>query len=403
MSQRIQTQMSPKKAKLTDKKSTTPELKLAVARPSLIQQAANRLREAIESNRWSDALPSERKLSEQLQVSRPTLRSALKILVSEGLIKNNPRRKNIILCNSRPTASKRSGKLVMLSPFTPDELYHRIPFVLQWLDGLRASLARKGLILEFAVQSSCYRKNSIRSLSRFIKYNEAECWLLLRSTKEMQEWFNANLIRHVVIGTPFIEARGPSIDFDQAATCQHAVAQMARLGHRRIAYLSEMPVLAGDIFSRKAFELACSDHSKAINSVLMEHDGTREGVIKRLDQLLRLKQRPTAIFSVGTQQTLTVFTRLLQLGFTIPHDIAIISRDDHATLDFITPSLTRYQRNQETFAKRLFRLIQTVMEHAAEDFHSDVKLHPDFFLGESLSTTRTQINPFSSTHGQQEQ
>jgi len=58
-------------------------------RISLPKETYRVLLEAIENGTWSEFLPGERRLCEQFQVSRPTLRHALLQLEKEGVIRNS--------------------------------------------------------------------------------------------------------------------------------------------------------------------------------------------------------------------------------------------------------------------------------------------------------------------------
>lgn len=59
-------------------------------RVSLIAQTTEFLRDELRSGKWREHLPSERFLSDQLKISRPTLRLALARLRREGLIRVTP-------------------------------------------------------------------------------------------------------------------------------------------------------------------------------------------------------------------------------------------------------------------------------------------------------------------------
>src|ERR1035438_425663 len=66
-------------------------------RVSLSDQAAEAIRRAIGRGAWTDHLPSERRLCEMCQVSRPTIRMALHTLAEDGVIAIQQRQRNRIL------------------------------------------------------------------------------------------------------------------------------------------------------------------------------------------------------------------------------------------------------------------------------------------------------------------
>jgi DNA-binding FadR family transcriptional regulator len=79
-------------------------------RVSLAAQATDALRQAIISGNWSDFLPSERRLCELLQVSRPTIRKALSQLAQDGVIAIHQGRRNRLL-GAPPRSDSGTGRL----------------------------------------------------------------------------------------------------------------------------------------------------------------------------------------------------------------------------------------------------------------------------------------------------
>jgi len=69
-------------------------------RTSLITQTVEALRHAIEEGVWHEVLPGERELADRFQVSRPTLREALKILQRNQVIEvAHGKRRTIVTAN----------------------------------------------------------------------------------------------------------------------------------------------------------------------------------------------------------------------------------------------------------------------------------------------------------------
>jgi DNA-binding FadR family transcriptional regulator len=72
---------------------------------SLVAETRNVIQEAIQTGIWKDNLPGERLLCERFQVSRPTLRQALKQLENDGTLSNQHghRRKIAVKANKSPS------------------------------------------------------------------------------------------------------------------------------------------------------------------------------------------------------------------------------------------------------------------------------------------------------------
>ncbi len=358
---------------------------LSVARPSLVRMAADALRQAIQDRRFARRLPGERELVALLKVSRPTVRSALKILESENLLERRPRAAWKLKATSKKRARTLDGEVAILSPFPLETVNQHAPFVLHWLDPIKDALVKIGYRLSFYGKPACYQQQCEHALAELTKSRRVACWLLYNSTAQMQRWFRDNGIRHIILGTAFEAGSGPSIDFEQAAICRHAVAHLRKMGHRHIGLIAKTPSLAGDVESFEAFCRTSVDGKGEDSPIVELHDGSFEKILHAADKMIDRRLRPSAILTLGVPETVTAFTRILQRGLSIPRDISVIARDYHPVLNYLTPSLSYYMRNPDFFANRLFLLLQPVLAHAPGDYQSNVRLYADLIEGASIA------------------
>src|SRR6187399_1643672 len=98
--------------------SSQPRTIALPRRHTLSEQAAAAIRQALEQSTWKEYLPSERRLCELLQVSRPTIRTALQTLAREGWLEIKHGRRNRLLSPARGHTSER--RLVVL--VTPEPI-----------------------------------------------------------------------------------------------------------------------------------------------------------------------------------------------------------------------------------------------------------------------------------------
>jgi DNA-binding LacI/PurR family transcriptional regulator len=76
-------------------------------------------------------------------------------------------------------------------------------------------------------------------------------------------------------------------------------------------------------------------------------------------------------------------THLLQTGRRIPQDLAVMSRDDEAFLEHITPAVTRYTNNPIQFARRVSMAARKLAESGGLPPRG-IRLMPKFVRGETL-------------------
>ncbi|WP_395738843.1 substrate-binding domain-containing protein [Prosthecobacter sp.] len=347
-------------------------------RPSLITHSADFLREALRSGEWEGVLPSERTLCTRMRISRPTLRAVLGQLEREGVIGAVVNKRRQIL--AAPASVGRAAVSRMIALLTPVPQQAMPPFVLFWVDALRELLAEAGYQMEVHVSPHCFTGKPAGGLKKLTQRVPAAAWVLFRSTPVMQRWFIEQKVPAIIAGSCADGVEIPSVDLDYRATCRHAATMLMQKGHRRIALLLPDSAHGGDAVSAQGFREAFAT-SDAQACVLPHHE-TAEQVIESLNGALKRKPAPTAFLVARSIHTLTVVTHLLRLGYKLPGDFAIVSRDDDAFLDHVVPKVTRYSADAAKFAKRLARLVLELAQ-TGHTSTKPVRLMPDLRRGET--------------------
>ena len=349
---------------------------------SLAAQTAQILREGLQAGQWRDYLPGERELCARFQISRPTVRAALEQLRREGWLSVTHGKRRRILPQRRRAASEPRTKVIGL--LSPVPLRSLPPLVLCWADELRTHLSLEGFELEFHVSQKCFASRPASGLAGLVVRAPAAVWVLFRSAAETQRWFVERMRPCLVVGTCAPGVELPSVDTDYRAIARHAAGLMWRRGHRRAALLLPRGGYGGDAETeagfREVFTASTGDPGLAL---VLRHDGSVAGVESCVALALRPPRPATAFLVARTAHVLTVMTHLLRRGLRIPQDAAVISRDNDAFLEFVTPAVTRYDISPESFARRLLRpVIQLAQTGFAPT--KPVRLMPRFVVGETI-------------------
>jgi DNA-binding LacI/PurR family transcriptional regulator len=75
---------------------------------------------------------------------------------------------------------------------------------------------------------------------------------------------------------------------------------------------------------------------KLVRTAPLYHDGGRDAA----RELLRLPDRPTAVFAANDLQALGVYDAAREAGLRIPHDLSVVGFDDLAFTQWSDPPLT---------------------------------------------------------------
>lgn len=362
--------------------SASPQFPRVPQRVSLVSQTAAVLREGVSEGLWGPTLPGEATLYQQFKVSRVTLRAALKLLESEGLLSGSQgarRKVRDVSKTSVPIAETRTVGLV-----TPIPAHQLSPSVMFWIDGMREHLAAAGYRLELHVIARAYAPRCGRVLADLMRGFPIAGWVIYLSTPAMQRWFMERELPCVLAGSRHPGIRLPSVDIDYHAACFHAAGLFHARGHRCQALLNASNSAAGDRESEQGF-LERVNKTPGLEGLSVYHDGTARGVCQKLDQLLHRPQPPTAFLVSRPMHALTAAGHLIRRGVRLPQDAVLVARDHEYFLDHAVPSIACYRADPVLFARKISRVVLSQLGGRSSQT-LDYRLMPEFLRGETGST-----------------
>jgi DNA-binding LacI/PurR family transcriptional regulator len=333
-------------------------------RLSLPVQAAAAIRKAIDEHSWEEYLPSERRLCELFQISRPTIRTALHLLQKEGRIETHQGRRNRILAHAK-APSQKQNRLVGLITIEP---LHTMPqTAYRGISDMRAHLTQHGFATELLVCPPRSARAQTRKIEEFVRQNHVFCCVLLSVSKELQKWFAEHSVPALVLGSCHPDVKLPSLDYDQRAVCRHAAGIFLAKKHRRMALIVPNSGLAGDIASEEGFLEGVAQHRLVdeARAIIVRHNGTAQNIGMKLDALFASPNPPTALLVAMQPHVLIVIIYLLKHGLSVPDTVSFIARDHDHSFETVSPSFAHYRFGDEKFARYLSRLMLQMVNQRA--------------------------------------
>lgn len=356
-------------------------------RANLAAQVADILRHELRQGVYLEFLPGERDLCAHFQVSRMTLREALKNLQREGLIE-------VSKGSLRRVTAKAKDNSPVTFPKTVAVLgaldYHIVPpFMLFLITRLQEHLRDAGCSLEIHIHPRFVSGRWQKEMDELVRQRRVDCWVLLAVGRFLGPWFAKHRIPAVCVGSTTGEAHLPCLGVDYRAICRHAVGVMRSRGHNRLALVlprlgpvSDAPIVEGFLSGVPA-----STQGRDVQTKVAFHNGQVTGIASTLHTLFRSTAPPTGLVVARPKHVLTVMSWLMKSGIRVPEDVSLISTSYEAYLSSMLPSVAHYEFNWDVFAKRLFRMVLRLLNGGTLTPHETLLLS-EFRDGDTLAPKR---------------
>ncbi len=148
------------------------------------------------------------------------------------------------------------------------------------------------------------------------------------------------------------------IGIDNAAAAASAVNYLIGRGHVRIGMIAGeegTPPREGRV---RGYEAALRAHALPLDAVLIRHgDFAETGGYQAASELLKLPDRPTAVFAANDLIAMGAMIRFREEGIRVPDDIAIAGFDDIPAARLVHPPLTTVAQYPERIGRRAAELV----------------------------------------------
>lgn len=244
------------------------------------------------------------------------------------------------------------------------------PFFLQMIQGVEAELKDSGYYLLIC--------DSYLDVSK-----EIECLKMLEQ-RQIDGIIVAGMnmpAEHLIklkIKAPVVlleRAEGES-NFDTVKIDNHsgscaAVEHLIEKGHKKIAHIRGASASALAQERAKAYEDCLKAHGlEILPQYEPEGKYNIEGGYEAMKELMHLLEKPTAVFCANDSSAIGALRYLLEKGYRVPEDVAVVGYDDITVAAMVTPPLTTVRQPVMELARVATRILLERINHKEEKYSS---------------------------------
>lgn len=188
------------------------------------------------------------------------------------------------------------------------------------------------------------KKQSGHAAGKLETEHPGSCWILYRTTEEVQLWFKRKGIPCLVRGVSYPSSNLPYLDTHWEVLAGHAAGYLYQKGHRRIALCIPDSKLRGNRLMEQGFLSFQGEHYTPY-VIRMPSDA-----IKAAQELNRIDLADTgitALISTRSRMLISIISWAATMAKSIPEEISLLSLVHEPYLNHITPPITSYRSPAE--------------------------------------------------------
>jgi len=228
------------------------------------------------------------------------------------------------------------------------------------VEGLHASMRETGFHVLMALGDDIHVERSV--LETFRSYRMDGAVLIGPEARDSELDRFGSAIPAVIVGRPVRSKSVDVITSDDRKGAAMAVDHLYELGHRDIAHLDGGSVPGGATARRGGYVRAMRRHGLEQCVRIAGGGFTHAHGADGVDELLRTRRPPTAIFAANDLVALGAMQRLAELGLSTPADVSIVGYDNSSLAAQRTVGLTSIDQPRFEIGTLAATLLQERLE-----------------------------------------
>lgn len=299
------------------------------------------------------------RLAAELDVSKVTMRAALRLMEAEGLVaQNGQRRARVVVRTEKPPLlQKGQCRITMLldRPFN-DHLASEREFYLQ----IRMAIEAAGHSCIIAPKTQTDLNHNVSRVARHFREIESEAWIVVDGRRQVLEWFAGQNKPTLALGGSKVEGMAHA-GRDLKPMLRDAIRRLTELGHQRIAFLlderSQLPHSSVPTEILAEFSALRIPASAAYNTPIWTE--SEQELHQLLDALFRVTP-PTALFAQNMRLLLATLSFMASRGIRVPAQVSLIGGFCDGEMEWTASSPTHYRTEMDALVRHVLRWMNSV-------------------------------------------
>lgn len=215
----------------------------------------------------------------------------------------------------------------------------------------------------------------------------------------LPELLNAGL-PVVCVDRSLVALGADSVLTDNIAGAYQAVSHLIALGHRRIGIVTGLAGVTSTYQRLEGYRQAMTEHGYPLDPALVREGNSRlDGGAACAADLLRMPNRPTALFVTNNLMTIGAMRAIEDAGLHCPDDVALVGFDDFEWASVFRPRLTTVRQPVYEIGKAAARFLIQRIEGKRKGDPIELLLPPTLIVRESCGDARNLHRDRASEQG----
>lgn len=295
---------------------------------------------------------TDRELVKILEVSHQTVRTAVEDLVRRGILGRR-------IGSGTTVLKKQPGRHLGL-------------FMPEWPSAMRStaleSFALLSEVFDYSLTIHFFRRGQTAAemVKSIWRSPDEERIVFLGATGELAAALcrltNDLGYRSVLAAPPMPDYPGSSVSVDNAVCVDLAVDHLQSLGHKRIVFLINEPIVLNNVVARvkRIREIIAErklTQARIVDCELQNWSSSSDAAYRKMDEVMAMDPAPTALFCVSGIGAWAALKYCAERRIAVPERLSVIGVDNLVGSELLFPALTTLTFDHNLIARPVVELL----------------------------------------------